>query len=133
MIGRSLRLLIASTTRWLNALPLVLTPIRTVGFSVSIVFTRSFEGAALCAYTFCASDRLARDGSSSPSMSNKEMRLRASRWDSPLACMALEIKLPMPIPAKGLSQREARSRLHFSHIDRLHLIPSPPVIPLYLK
>ena len=53
MIGRSLSRLIASTTRWLNAPLLVLTPTRIVGFSVSTVLTRSFDGSALCAYGFC--------------------------------------------------------------------------------
>ena len=43
MIGRSLSRLIASTTCWVKAPPLVLTPISTVGLSASMVSTRSLR------------------------------------------------------------------------------------------
>jgi hypothetical protein len=112
MIGRSLSWLIVSTTRWLKAPPLVLTPIRIVGLSASMVSTRSFDGAASWAYAFCASDRLARDDSSSPSTSNIEMRRRASSWDSPLGCMAAAISLAMPIPAEPAPRNRMRWSLN---------------------
>ena len=45
MIGRLLMRAIASTTGWVNAFPLVLTPMRAVGLSDSMTATKSFDGS----------------------------------------------------------------------------------------
>ena len=108
MIGRGLMRAIASTTFWVNAFPLVLTPMRAVGFWDSMTATKSFEGSCGCAYGFWKSYRSVRLGSSSPWTSNSEMRARASSSDRPSSVMAEAIRSAIPTPAEPAPRNSTR-------------------------
>ncbi len=102
----------------------MLTPISTVGLSLSMVATRSLEGGVLWAYTFCSGDKSAREGSSSPLTSNIETRPRAASSDKPFNSMAATIRLAIPMPAEPAP----RNRMRCS-VSGLSMICSAVVSP----